>query len=129
MSFLLNAYFRPNPEVQRFRLNVLEAYRSRRTFSADEPWKGFDFLGYHFNSQWLGLARMTMENYLTRATRLYEQERENPQSFSRLGLYVRHWVRWAESGLRAYKKNPAGAGSFSVQMDQLSLTPIDLPAG
>jgi RNA-directed DNA polymerase len=80
--------------------------------------KGFDFLGYHFSPQGLGLARKTVENFIARATRLYEQERENPKGFSQLGLYVRRWVRWTEGGLGPHKKNPAGAGSFLVLMDQ-----------
>ena len=33
-------------------------------------------------------------------------------------------MRWAEGGLGVYKKNPAGAGSFLVQMDQSSLAPL-----
>ena len=75
--------------------------------------KGFDFLGYHFSPQGLGLARKTVGNFIARATRLYEQERENPQGYSRLGLYVRRWVRWTEGGLGPHKKNPAGAGEFT----------------
>ena len=36
--------------------------------------KGFDFLGYHFSPRGLTLARQTIENFLERAIRLYEQE-------------------------------------------------------
>ena len=61
--------------------------------------KGFDFLGYHFSPQGLGVAMKTVENFVARATRLYEQERENPQGSSQLGLYVQRWVRWTEAGL------------------------------
>ena len=58
--------------------------------------RGFDFLGYHFSPRGLGLARKTVENFLVRATRLYEQEREKPEGPSVLELYVRRWVRWVE---------------------------------
>ena len=60
-------------------------------------------------------ANSSFETIPTYATWLYEQERENPKGFSRLGLYVRRWVRWAGDGLVVYKKNPAGAGNFLVQ--------------
>ena len=71
--FLANFRFRPNPEVQRFTLNVLKALYKQTFF---------------FSPQGLGLARKTVENFLARATRLYEQEREEPESPSVLGLYV-----------------------------------------
>lgn len=77
--------------------------------------KGFDFLGYHISPQGLGLARKTVENFLARAVRLYEQEREAPAGPSVLGLYVRRWVRWAKGGLGADKKTPLerGVSQFS----------------
>ena len=55
--------------------------------------KGFDFLGYHFSPRGLGLARKTVENFLARATRLYEQEAGKSEGFPLLGLYMRRWVR------------------------------------
>jgi len=61
--------------------------------------KGFDFLGYRFSPQGLGLARKTVENFLARATRLYQQEQEAPEGPSSLGLYVRCWMRWADRRL------------------------------
>jgi len=82
--------------------------------------RGFDFLGYHFSPRGLGLARKTVENFLARATRLYEQEREAPDGASMLGLYVRRWVSWVEGGLGADKKNPASAGRFLFMKDQSS---------
>ena len=36
--------------------------------------KGFDFLGYRFTPRSLTVARKTIENFLERALRLYEQE-------------------------------------------------------
>jgi hypothetical protein len=57
--------------------------------------KGFDFLGYHFSRTGLTVAKATIEKFVERATRLYEQDREEPLSPSRLGVYVRRWLAWA----------------------------------
>ena len=57
--------------------------------------KGFDFLGYHFSPEGLSMAEKTIEKFLARAVRLYEQEREKPCGSPQLGLYVRRWERWA----------------------------------
>jgi RNA-directed DNA polymerase len=59
--------------------------------------KGFDFLGYHFNSGGLSLAGKTMEKFLSRAVRLNEQEPEGPFGSPQLGLHVRRWVRCVRS--------------------------------
>jgi hypothetical protein len=40
--------------------------------------KGFDFLGYHFSPEGLSVAKNTIERFIARAVRLYEQEREEP---------------------------------------------------
>ena len=36
--------------------------------------KGFDFLGYHFSRTGLTVAKATIERFVERASRLYEQE-------------------------------------------------------
>ena len=41
----------------------------------------------------------TIQNFLARAIRLYEQEPGEPFDSSRLGVYVRRWVRWTGAGL------------------------------
>ena len=61
--------------------------------------KGFDFLGYHFSPQGLTPARQTIENFLERAIRLYEQEPGEEMAPVRLGAYVRRWEGWARGGL------------------------------
>ena len=76
--------------------------------------KGFDFLGYHFSPEGLSVADATVKRFIEKAIRLYEQERENPQGFLQLGLYVRRWVRWTDGGLGPHKKNPAEAGLMSI---------------
>jgi hypothetical protein len=40
--------------------------------------KGFDFLGYPFSPEGLSVAGKTIEKFLARAVRLYEQEQEEP---------------------------------------------------
>jgi hypothetical protein len=62
--------------------------------------KGFDFLGYHFSRDGLTVAKATIERFLERAARLYEQERERPEGPSALGVYVQRWVGWAKAGVR-----------------------------
>ncbi len=39
----------------------------------------------------LTLAQATVERFLERAHRLYEQEQGKPEGFPRLGAYVRRW--------------------------------------
>ena len=60
--------------------------------------KGFDFLGHHFSRAGLTVAKATIEKFVARASRLYEQERERPEGHSALGVYVRRWVGWARGG-------------------------------
>ena len=71
--------------------------------------KGFDFLGYRFTPRSLTVARKTIENFLERALRLYEQEPLAPPTAHdgprerggspRLESYVTRWRRWATAGL------------------------------
>ena len=61
--------------------------------------RGFDFLGYHFGPEGLSLAKKTIEGFVARCIRLYEQEPEEASASARLGRYVRRWIRWAGAGL------------------------------
>ena len=61
--------------------------------------RGFDFLGYHFDADGLGIAAATAEQFVARATRLYEQEAARRGGAGRLGPYVRRWQGWARGGL------------------------------
>ena len=61
--------------------------------------KGFDFLGYHFDRNGLSVATATIEKFIVRATRLYEQEKGKPEGLPLLGLYVRRWRMWALAGV------------------------------
>ncbi len=64
--------------------------------------KGFDFLGYHISPEGLSLAKRTVENFISRAIRLYEQEPREPYGSYRLGLYVRRWVMWVRAWFIVY---------------------------
>ena len=74
---------------------------------------GFDFLGHRFGADGLSVAKKTIENFVARAIRLYEQDRKEPLSPSRLGKYVRRWVRWAESGLHPQRTSNETCRRFS----------------
>ncbi len=55
--------------------------------------------GNHFRPDRLSVAAKTIENFVARAIRLYEQEPGEAFASARLGLYVRRWIRWAGAGL------------------------------
>ncbi len=61
--------------------------------------RGFDFLGYYFRPEGVSVAKKTIEKFVARCIRLYEQEPEEALASVRLGLYVRRWIRWAKAGL------------------------------
>ena len=45
------------------------------------------------------MAKKTIERFVARAIRLYEQEPGEAEASARLGSYLRRWVRWAGVGL------------------------------
>ncbi len=75
--------------------------------------RGFDFLGYHFNSAGLSLARQTVRNFLTKLSRLYERnghkqkryhewspKRRRPQSFeASISTYINRFSGWVHGGM------------------------------
>ena len=60
---------------------------------------GFDFLGYHFSRNQLTIAKETVERFVERATRLYEQEQHGSERPLLFGSYARRWLRWARAGV------------------------------
>jgi RNA-directed DNA polymerase len=72
--------------------------------------KGFDFLGYRFSRAGLSVAPATVDRFIAKAARLYEQERCNPAGVPLLGPYVRRWLGWAGGGFGKAQKTPHGAG-------------------
>jgi hypothetical protein len=61
--------------------------------------KGFDFLGYHFSPDRLGIATATVERFMRKAYRLYEQEPGENGHSPWLGMYVKRWLLWTRAGL------------------------------
>ncbi len=61
--------------------------------------KGFDFLGYQLSAAGLGVAKPTLDKFVARARRLYEQERRKRQPSSPLAVYVQRWLRWVQAGI------------------------------
>ena len=61
--------------------------------------RGFDFLGYHFSRDGLKVAKATIQRFVERAARLYEQERMGAGAPDALGMYVRRWNGWVGGGL------------------------------
>ena len=59
--------------------------------------RGFDFLGYAFKPAGLDAAPPTIERCVQRVSQLYEQGVD----LVHIGTYLRRWLRWARSGLRA----------------------------
>jgi hypothetical protein len=64
--------------------NLENVYRQDRA--------GFEFLGYHFRPGTLTVAQKTVERFVARAIRLYEQEPGESCDSSRLGTYVQGQV-------------------------------------
>jgi hypothetical protein len=61
--------------------------------------KGFDFLGYRFSPVGRRIARKTVENFVARAIRLYEQEPGEPCDSARwrpVALSIR--IKWSALG-------------------------------
>jgi len=59
--------------------------------------RGLDFLGYSFSPEGIGIAQKTINNFISKALRLYEQEPPH-QRMRRLGEYISNWNRWVNSG-------------------------------
>ncbi len=78
--------------------------------------KGFDFLGYHFSRTGLTVAKATIERFVERASRLYEQEPGDTSCASGFGTYVRRWVRWTTAGMNA-DLAPIGDPQLHPSMD------------
>lgn len=57
--------------------------------------RGFDFLGYRFAPTGLGVARVTVERFIERVSRLYEQG----ATAGRIERYVSNWFRWVRGGV------------------------------
>ena len=61
--------------------------------------KGFDWLGYHISRAGLRVATTTLQHFVTRSLRLYEQEVREGGTCSQLGDYVRWGWGWVRAGI------------------------------
>lgn len=57
--------------------------------------KGFDFLGYHITPTSVSLSKKTIENFLCKISRLYEQG----ASDERIGRYKERFWGWVRGGV------------------------------
>ncbi len=55
----------------------------------------FDFLGYFLKPGILSVSVVTINNFVERISRLYEQGAD----YVRIGEYVRHWFKWVKTGI------------------------------
>ena len=76
--------------------------------------RGFDFLGYHFTRAGLSPARETVRNFLTKRSRLYEQngtvqrkdwgwsptKRKTQTIETIITIYTNRWIGWVFGGLQ-----------------------------
>ena len=76
--------------------------------------RGFDFLGYRFAPGGLAVARVTVERFFERVSRLYEQN----ATASRIEEYARRWLIWVRSGVQRVELEAVGVDSV-----QTSITP------
>ena len=60
--------------------------------------KGFDFLGYRISPDGLSVAQPTLDRFVEKATRLYEQAKGQPEGSPLPGLYVSKWLKWTTAG-------------------------------
>ena len=60
--------------------------------------RGFDFLGYWFSSQGVGVARKTIDRMMDKVSRLYEQGADQV----RIETYVIRFWRWVRSGVERF---------------------------
>ncbi len=76
-------------------LNVLKVEQHPDKTFIGRVERGFDFLGYFLKLGILRVSRGTFERFTERTSRLYEQGAD----YLRIGEYVKHWLKWAKSGL------------------------------
>ena len=64
--------------------------------------RGFDFLGYHFSTEPLQLAKITVKKHGERYRKLYEQIKRKKATSKEIALvleqYVKRWQCWCTAG-------------------------------
>jgi hypothetical protein len=72
---------------------------------------GFDFLGYAFSTEGLGVAARSIGHLAAHVSRLYEQGADS----CRIGDYVQRWWGWLEAGLVAERQQAPSANPGAVR--------------
>jgi hypothetical protein len=72
---------------------------------------GFDFLGYAFSPEGLGVAARSVGHLAAHVTRLYEQGADS----CRIGDYVQRWWEWLEAGLVAERQEATSSSPGTVR--------------
>jgi hypothetical protein len=78
--------------------------------------KGFDWLGYHISRDGLRLTTTTLQHFVARSFRLYEQEMRGGCTSSRLGNYVRRWMRWVRAGVAPQLASSTQRGGARIRV-------------
>ena len=81
---------------------------------------GFDFLGYAFSPEGLGVAARSIGHLAAHVTRLYEQGADS----CRIGDYVQRWWGWLEAGLVAERQE---AICFLLALARSGRCPLEPP--
>ena len=82
---------------------------------------GFSSLGYQFNPDRLTVGSKTLEQFVERSRQLYEQE-PGEEAFSRIGVYIRRWIRYVTSGLTASVTLPVIFKSLALSLRRYCIT-------
>ncbi len=96
----------------------LEKHPDKTTIGRIE--KGFDFLGYRFSRQPIGLAEKTIQHMMNQWHRLYEQKKTaSPENANAVdpGAYWRRWCGWARGGLTQESQN-----SINALIDEITVS-------
>ncbi len=95
LEWVLSTHTRPSNKNSP--MTALEGLANQRS----APLSKLDLGLYHFDPAGLRLAKQTLANFIEKASRLYEHEREEPDGSSELRRYLTRWLRWARAGLTA----------------------------
>jgi hypothetical protein len=58
------------------------------------------------------MAKKAVANFIEKASRLYEQERNAGSAAAALEMYVRRWLRWANGGVGGLSGGALGSSPF-----------------
>lgn len=94
LSPIMGAFFLSELDEALERTGLRLGKAPEKTFTGRVE-RGFDFLGFRLAPGRVTVAAASWRRFAERATRLYEQDRCEPEGSDRLGAYVRRWQGWA----------------------------------